>query len=142
MLVADVITDRIQRYGQIRTDEAVSGRYRSNDDRSVSVLVLRQGGVRDGLSLSVGEFTCTQPTTVASVSAFHQQLIKRKEGAKQKEIKQKNTNNKKEKKKKRRNRKHNNGEALILYLYCEKHCLRRVSKMTIFSDPGYDDIVI
>lgn len=77
MLVADVITDRIQRYGQIRADEAVLGRYRSDDDRSVSVLVLRQGGVRNGLSLSIGELICAQPATVASASAFHQQLIKR-----------------------------------------------------------------
>lgn len=52
MLVADLAADRVQRYGQVRADEALFGGHRADDDRSVSVFVLRQRSFRYGLKVT------------------------------------------------------------------------------------------
>lgn len=49
LLVAYVTADRVQRSRQIRGDEAVPGGRGPDDDRPVSLPVLRRGGHCDGV---------------------------------------------------------------------------------------------
>lgn len=55
LLVADPTADRVQRSRQVRGNEALPRGRRPDDDRSVSVPLLRQGGHRHGLSERNGE---------------------------------------------------------------------------------------
>lgn len=49
LLVAHAPADRVHRHDALRNDAPLSGGHRPDDDRSVSVSVLRRGGICDGL---------------------------------------------------------------------------------------------